>query len=261
MLRYDDVGRGFLYRPLPQVGKPEPPCMSGVRETCALSPRAVRQLKGAAIKAYNLGKPLRTFITFTIRAEDRQEFESGESILGKEIRRTINGLKQWCRRSGRASFVCVWVAENVRNENPHVHMLTDLNVPHHEFRGFAARVESLWGYGFAKVERVKKPEQAGRYLMKALGYTLKGGESDQGRVLGNRYGISREILPKYETYELCDCAEAVRTLRELQATMTGEIEELSEGMWLTRHGLAFAGGTPIVRIEEIVDYLSRGTSQ
>jgi hypothetical protein len=39
-------------------------------------------------------------------------------------------------------------------------------------------------------------------MMKAMGYTMKGDDDDQGVVIGNRYGISREIRPKYDTLDL-----------------------------------------------------------
>ena len=256
-LRYDDIGRGFLYEPMMggYFNVPEP--CTGPRQTDHLSRRAVRQIKGAAIKAYNLGMPMRTFITFTVRQQDRAAFKSGDMVLGKEIKRTLNALNEWLRRRGRSSLLYIWVAENVRDENPHVHMLTSYSVPRREFDAFAAHLESLWGHGFAKIERVRKPEKAGRYIMKALGYTMKGAEDDQGTVIGNRYGISRKILPKYELLNAFDCSRAADALRLLQGEMTEDIEELAPGIWLTGYGLAFEAGTDLSRIEEVIDQLAR----
>lgn len=254
MLRRDDVGRAFLYAVVSQPAT-EPPSPDGVRVTTTLSSRAIRQIKGAAIKAEQRGYRLRTFITFTVRAEERDAFQAGVLVLGQEMKRVINALKQWLRRDGRGQFVYIWVAENVRNENPHVHMLTDFAVPRREFDAFAARVESLWGHGYAHVERVRRPKEAGRYIIKAIRYTLKAADEDQGRLIGNRYGISRNILPKYEVTPLYDCLEAMRSLRDLQASMTGEIEELAEGLWLTPFGLAFGAGTEAEKIGQVLEDL------
>lgn len=88
-----------------------------------------------------------------------------------------------------------WVVENPLNEsgqrNPHVHILMDWRVRYSAFASWAARLESLWGQGFATLEKIKDTEKAGAYMAKAAGYITKGqGESDQGPVKGNRYGIS-----------------------------------------------------------------------
>ena len=254
-LRYDDVGRGFLYEPiLGDAFKVPDPC-TGPRRTDKLTRRALRQIKGATIKAHRIGRPLHTFVTFTLRPDARVRCLAGELVLGKEMKRTLNALNEWLRRRKLPSLSYVWVAENVRDENPHVHLLTNYAVPRSEFDAFAAHLESLWGFGYAKIERVRKPERAGQYLMKALSYTLKGADDDQGTVIGNRYGISREILPKYETIDLYDCAEAAANLRALKAGMTEEIEEMGSGAWLTPHGISFKAGTDLTQIKAVVDEL------
>lgn len=89
-----------------------------------------------------------------------------------------------------------WVAENPVNddgeENPHIHVMLRWRVPRGLFHAWAARLERLWGQGFAHLERLKSRQAAGYYLAKAAGYLTKGaGQSDQGRIRGNRYGISR----------------------------------------------------------------------
>lgn len=256
-LRYDDIGRGFLYEPmLGGYFKAPDPC-TGPRRTDKLTRRAVRQVKGAAIKAHTLGRSLRTFVTFTVRQEERAAFEAGELVLGREIKRTLNALNEWLRRRNLVSPAYIWVAENVRDENPHIHLLTSYQVPRSEFDGFAEHLESLWGHGFAKIERVRKPAEAGRYMMKALAYTMKGADDEQGIVIGNRYGISREILPKYRDLDAFDCPEAADSLRVLQNNMTGDIEEVAPGMWLTSYGLSFEAGTELVRVGEVIDLLGR----
>jgi hypothetical protein len=216
----------------------------------------VRQIKGAAIKADQLGIKLSTFITFTVRAEERPAFLDGELMLGKEVKRTLNGLNEWLRRRGHPTLVYIWVAENLRDENPHVHMLTSYRVRKSEFRAFAAHLESLWGFGFARIERIRKPKRAGGYLMKSLSYALKGVEDDQGTVFGNRYGISRRILPAYETIPLHECSDAANGLRQRVREMTDEIEEYADGVWVTPHGLAFGAGTTPDRFERVLEQLA-----
>lgn len=228
----------------------------GPRRTTHLTPRAVRRIKGAALKAVNMGRPLRAFITFTIREQDRERFESGEFTLGHEIKRTINAFNGWRRRRELPPIAYVWVAENVGNANPHVHMLADYAVPRREFDAFARHLESLWGWGFSKIERIKKPASAARYILKALGYTMKGATEDQGAVIGNRYGIAREIMPHYELIDLHGCEDAARAVAELTVEAGEQPEEIAEGVWLTRYGLACVAGTSPERIARLVEELA-----
>lgn len=91
--------------------------------------------------------------------------------------------------SSKNGFDCV---ESVIN--PHCHVLMRWNVEPHLFRAWAARIESIWGQGFAKLERIKNADAASGYMLKALGYLLKGENqecSDQGEIKGNRYNISK----------------------------------------------------------------------
>jgi len=90
----------------------------------------------------------------------------------------------------------LWVAENPINEegerNPHIHVLLRWRVPFALFPCWAHRIEKLWGQGFAHLEKLKNAEASGYYIAKAAGYLTKAnGESDQGPVRGNRYGIAR----------------------------------------------------------------------
>ncbi|MFC3151786.1 hypothetical protein ACFOEK_12170 [Litoribrevibacter euphylliae] len=92
-----------------------------------------------------------------------------------------------------------WVVEVPKNElgqdNPHIHLMMKWSVPFEFFPAWAARLEKLWGQGFAHLEKIKEPENAGAYMAKAANYMTKGadGEEDcgQGTVRGNRYGISK----------------------------------------------------------------------
>lgn len=97
----------------------------------------------------------------------------------------------------------MWVAESPINEhgelNPHVHVLMRWRVDKKHFRAWAGRLESLWGHGFAKLERIHTPEAASNYLLKAVGYLTKGSSQEQGTIKGNRYNISQSArAPKWE---------------------------------------------------------------
>jgi len=98
----------------------------------------------------------------------------------------------------------MWVAEQPKNDkgedNPHVHLMMRWRVEKKYFRAWAARLESLWGKGFAKLEKINNPNAAANYILKAVGYLTKSGEaSDQGEILGNRYSISASArAPKWE---------------------------------------------------------------
>lgn len=97
----------------------------------------------------------------------------------------------------------MWVAEQPTgengNKNPHVHVLMRWQVKSELFQAWAKRLERLWGHGFAKLERIKTPEAASNYLLKAVGYLTKGAANDQGKIKGNRYGISASArAPKFE---------------------------------------------------------------
>ena len=89
----------------------------------------------------------------------------------------------------------LWVVEVPDNEagepNPHLHVLMRWAVDYEQFDGWASRLESAWGQGFAHLEKIKNKKSAGAYIAKAIGYLCKAqGKSDQGEVRGNRYGIS-----------------------------------------------------------------------
>ncbi|WP_341937191.1 hypothetical protein [Marinimicrobium sp. C2-29] len=88
-----------------------------------------------------------------------------------------------------------WVVEVPTNENgeenPHVHMLLGWQVPYKQFESWAERIERIWGNGYFHLEKIKDCTCAGAYMAKAAGYMTKAEGSDsQGKVRGNRYGIS-----------------------------------------------------------------------
>lgn len=83
-----------------------------------------------------------------------------------------------------ADFHYIWVAECPANEhgepNPHVHVLINWQVQPDLFEAWSQRLEKLWGHGFANLQRLQKPQAAGSYLIKAVGYAAKGENADQG---------------------------------------------------------------------------------
>lgn len=106
-------------------------------------------------------------------------------------------------REKSAPLDYMWVAEQPTNKqgekNPHVHVLMRWQVKPELFQAWAKRIEKLWGHGFAKLERIKTPEAASNYLLKAVGYLTKGASNDQGEIKGNRYGISASArAPSFE---------------------------------------------------------------
>ncbi|TLM98395.1 MAG: hypothetical protein FDZ75_02445 [Actinobacteria bacterium] len=176
------------------------------------------------------------------------------------MKRTLNAMQQRFRREGYTDFAFIWVAENKRNENPHVHLLTNHRVPRAQFDVFAAWVESLWGHGWVTIERVRKPASAGRYMLKAVGYALKGQDGEQGTIAGNRYGISRNIATHEETVDLQDCELAAEVLVAFGRSLSdGEgVRQLAEGVYLTRYGVALGPGTTDEQIASLVAHLGGG---
>lgn len=97
-----------------------------------------------------------------------------------------------------------WAAENPKNDkgqdNPHIHVNIDWQVPHEAFRDWAARLESIWGQGFANLQRLRDPAAAGAYLLKAAKYLTKGENEGQGWIIGNRYFVSSTArAPKFQS--------------------------------------------------------------
>lgn len=120
----------------------------------------------------------------------------------------------------RADFHYIWVAECPANEdgepNPHVHVLLNWRVQPHLFSAWAKRLEKIWGHGFATLERIKKPQAAGSYIIKAVGYAAKGENADQGLIRGNRYSIAAcSRAPAWETLASFDAGNMTAIIREL----------------------------------------------
>ncbi|EIJ0948389.1 hypothetical protein N5280_004033 [Vibrio vulnificus] len=185
------------------------------------------------IKAMNeSGEIAGPYTPIFAKPEKVWEVVNMHTTIGAEVSRFINGLKKMRKRgfpayvterdseSGRlfcpvpavkasvlpdnSDFHYLWVAECPANEdgepNPHVHLLMDWEMPQALFSAWAGKIESLWGNGFAHVERIKKPEAAGTYIIKAVGYAAKGENANQGLIRGNRYNMAAcSRAPKWET--------------------------------------------------------------
>jgi len=223
------------YRIRTQVEQPHaaPPEQSGQRVTSKLSDRGALALADSCHYMAVKHGGYSTFLTLTFDEEARARIAAEESTIQKEASRFFDGIQKMYQRGWEAKTALgtvrmppsqfmartnekmeikrvreplkyCWVAENPKNEagedNPHLHVLMSWRVPFEVFQSWAAKIESLWGQGFAHLEKIKDPMQAGAYMAKAAGYLTKAaGESDQGEIRGNRYGISAEArAPEWE---------------------------------------------------------------
>ena len=141
-------------------------------------------------------------------------------------------------RAHHRPFWFVWVIENPTNEagesNPHVHIMLNWGVKLDQFHAWSRWIEKTWGYGFAKLEKLKKPEAAANYMAKAAHYLGKGADGSQGIVRGNRYAVARDARPpasrrlgKYFADWLMD---AVRVGQE------AEREKIPKGLFFHKWG-------------------------
>jgi len=134
----------------------------------------------------------------------------------------------WCAEAPskkHGSKVYEWAGEKheiecVGEQNYHAHVLMRWNVEPVFFHEWAARIESIWAQGFVTIERIKNAKAAAAYLLKALGYMVKGGEGSQGEIRGNRYNISK--YARAEGWENCATHEAQH--------MYGLIQEYAQGI-------------------------------
>lgn len=201
------------YRIRTQVDLPasQPPAQSGPRITSGLSLNGAVAISDSCHYMALKQGGYKTFLTLTFDDDARNRIASGSSTIQKEASRFFDGLQKMYQRgwiaNGRLGQVNVpghdhklkycWVAENPKNEqgedNPHLHVLMAWKVPFALFKSWAKRIEGIWGQGFASLEKIKDPISAGAYMAKAAGYITKSsGQSDQGEIRGNRYGISAD---------------------------------------------------------------------
>lgn len=223
-----------------------PPQQSGDRETSQLSQKGASKIldSGAYVAAVRGG--FTTFLTLTFDSEARERIVSQESTIGKEVSRFFDAISKTYLRGWQCAgevlrhkngFDCIgasekvaptgdaldylWVAEMPDNKdgepNPHCHVLLRWAVEPHLFHDWAVKIESLWGLGFAKLERIRSADAASGYLLKALGYVVKGESKEQGQFKGNRYNISKaarapawECLAEFEAQNMCAIINEIR---------------------------------------------------
>ncbi|MCP4060351.1 MAG: hypothetical protein GY738_24275 [Pseudoalteromonas sp.] len=134
----------------------------------------------------------------------------------------------WCAEAPakkHGSKVYEWEGEKIEiqcvgEQNYHAHVLMRWNVEPVFFHEWAARIEKIWGQGFVTIERIKNAKAAAAYLLKALGYLVKGAEGSQGEIRGNRYNISKHA--RAEGWENCATHDAQH--------MYGLIQEYAQGL-------------------------------
>ena len=195
------------------------PDVSGARITKTLTLRGARQISDACSFMSERHGGYTTFLTLTLDDDARARVASDKTTIQAEIKRFFDGANRVFQRGfsytnktgervrvepyhgapknwdGQSVPYC-WVIEIPKNaqgeDNPHCHILMGWRVAHKHFDAWSKRLESLWGQGFAHLEKIKEPENAGAYIAKAAGYLTKGqGADDQGEVRGNRYWIAK----------------------------------------------------------------------
>jgi len=222
-VKHNSAGEVSITLPLnPNLDRPPPPDNSGTRATTCLSKRGAKAIRGAVYLADRDHGGMTTFVTLTFDSDARQRLESGETTIGKEMRRMIDAWRSRFRKKGKNPPLFIWVAENPKNSNPHVHLLTTDAVKYRHFKMWARGLEKLWGNGMVHLEKIKYAKAASRYLLKAIGYIAKGGDGSQGEVVGQRYGISREILPTECVDYIHIGFEAIVSFRKIIAESYGE---------------------------------------
>ena len=194
-----------------------PPSQEGERISELLSERGAKKI-AESCEYMSLQKGgFKTFVTGTFNEETRQKIKLGETTIQREVSRCMDALQKMYQRgwvtpegesvAGHAQGLAYcWVVEIPINEsgdeNPHVHMLLGWSIPYRLFASWSARIERIWGNGYFHLEKIKDCACAGAYMAKAAGYMTKAqGDDSQGKVRGNRYGISEPArAPDWVTY-------------------------------------------------------------
>ncbi len=195
----------------------QPPEQAGERVSEMLTHRGARKIAESCEYMAAKKGGYKTFVTGTFDDDARERIENGDTTIQKEVSRLMDAMQKmysrgWVRSDGARvagrddGLAYCWVVEVPKNEqggdNPHVHMLLGWRVEFKDFREWAARIEKLWGNGYFHLEKIKDSTCAGAYMAKAAGYLSKAQDSDtQGKVTGNRYGISAcARAPEWEVY-------------------------------------------------------------
>lgn len=220
-----------------------PPVRSGPLVSNFLTSAAARKITESCYFMAEKHKGFKTFVTGTFKPETRAAIAAGETTIQREVSRTMDALQKmylrgWQGTDGEkhaghdSTLKYCWVVEIPKNEqgeeNPHVHFMVDWRVKKKHFTEWAARIESIWGHGYFHLEKIKDPLCAGAYMAKAAGYLTKGKQEDQGRVKGNRYGISKNAR-----------APGWFTIQETELNVMGKlIAEMNE-MMMAKYGQTY----------------------
>jgi len=222
-VKHNSAGEVSITLPInPHSERPPPPDNSGARITTELSRRGAKTIRGAVFIANRDYGGMYTFATATFDAEAREKLLSGETTIGAEVKRFIDAWRSRYRKKGKNPPVFIWVAENPNNSNPHVHILTNDKIEYRHFRMWARGLERLWKNGTVHLEKLKYARAAGCYLMKAIGYLAKGTNGNQGAVVGQRYGVSRDLKPKEYVDYVYAGVDGVIAYRKMIAELSGE---------------------------------------
>lgn len=154
------------------------------------------------------------------------------------------GRTEW--KAGHSQFGPVKAHVGYRG-NPHVHLLMRWRVPKNLFKAWAGRIEKLWGQGFAHIEKIREPEAAAGYLLKAASYLTKSdyfvnpetGEllPSQGVIRGNRYNISQVArAPKFECIAEFQAQEMARIIYDTGVDLQWHHERLKQQIKEAREG-------------------------
>lgn len=182
-----------------------PPSQEGARISDLLSERGAKKIAESCSYMATKGG-FKTFVTGTFNEAVRKKIELGETTIQREVSRCMDALQKMYQRGWETEtgekvaghsegLAYCWVVEIPINENgeqnPHIHMLLGWAVPYRLFAAWSARIERIWRNGYFHLEKIKDCACAGAYMAKAAGYMTKAqGDESQGRVRGNRYGIS-----------------------------------------------------------------------
>jgi hypothetical protein len=178
-----------------------------------------------------IGKPLRAMWTFTVADEHLAGFLPADGYdgslkpcktLGAEFHRFQRWLAYYCETNGHKPPVYLWSIESVssgeRDYHPHLCCLTSLVLKRGEFREFAPLAEAAFGIGSVHMEVIHNANKAASYLLKAVKYSIKGHEGNQGRVWGQRWAVSSAIRP-VEVRESADDRSACWELEEVASLL------------------------------------------
>lgn len=235
VLSYQAWSDTYKLRPVIEAKKRmKPTPQSGARCTLTLTPRGRLAIdQSARYLATRPGEGYTTMITLTLTPEARERTaytitDDGEIIrpahsLQQEASRFFDAAKMLYKRGFRYGLFgkeegrtdklrYLWVAENPKNDqgedNPHIHVLLSWEVPREAFQEWTRRLEKIWGQGFAHIERLRQPEAAGAYVLKAAKYVGGKEKGEQGAIFGNRYFISADArAPGFDCVSIMECGQ------------------------------------------------------